>query len=32
MEGNKAEVGWTDSKTGVDCLLLAWGNLDYVPR
>ena len=28
MECNKAEVGWTDSKLGVDCLLLAWGNLD----
>ena len=28
MEGNKAEIGWTDSKTGVDCLLLAWGYQD----
>ena len=28
MEGNKAEVCWTDSKTGVDCLLLAWGYQD----
>ena len=28
MEGNKAEVAWADSKTAVDCLLLAWGNLD----
>ena len=25
MEGNKAEVGWTDSKTGVDGLLRVWG-------
>ena len=32
MEGNKAEVGWTDSKTGVDCLLLTWGNLDNGER
>ena len=32
MEGNKAEVGWTDSKTGVDCLLLTWGNLDTENR
>ena len=32
MEGNKAEVCWTDSKTGVDCLLLAWGNLDAETR
>ena len=32
MEGNKAVVGWTDSKIGVDCLLLAWGNLDTVDR
>ena len=32
MEGNNAEVGWTDSKTGVDCLLLAWGNLDAETR
>lgn len=28
MEGNKAVVAWADSKTAVDCLLLAWGNLD----
>ena len=28
MENNKAVVGWTDSKTGVDSLLLSWGNLD----
>lgn len=31
MEGNKAEVGWTDSKTGVDCLLSHWCNLDTEP-
>ena len=28
MEGNKAVIGWTDSKTGVDCLLLTWGYQD----
>lgn len=28
MQGNKAEVGWTDSKEGVDCLLNAWGFMD----
>lgn len=28
MEGNKAVVAWADSKTAVDGLLLAWGNLD----
>ena len=28
MEGNNAVIGWTDSKTGVDDLLLTWGNLD----
>ena len=32
MEGNNAEVGWTDSKIGVDCLLLAWGGLDAGDR
>ena len=32
MEGNKAEVGWTDSKEGVDCLLNAWGYLDNNPK
>ena len=32
MEGNKAEVGWTDSKLGVDCLLNAWGYLDNNPK
>lgn len=28
MEGNKAVIGWTDSKAGVDSLLLHWWNLD----
>ena len=32
MESNKAVIGWTDSKTGVDCLLLAWGWLDNAGR
>jgi len=32
MEGNKAVIGWTDSKAGVDCLLLSWGNLDTENR
>lgn len=28
MEGNKAVIGWTDSKAGVDGHLLSWWNLD----
>ena len=32
MEGNKAVIGWTDSKAGVDGHLLAWGDLDNGDR